>query len=50
MELIRQRLHDAAKLGIKTVYTDVEFGSVSHNNMQKEGFMTAYLNTCWIKK
>jgi hypothetical protein len=48
--LLRYRLSDAVKLGIKTVYTDVEFGSVSHGNMEKAGFKTAFLNTFWIKK
>jgi hypothetical protein len=50
LALLRQRLSDAVKLDIKTVYTDVEFGSVSHGNMEKVGFKTAYLNTFWIKK
>lgn len=48
--LLRHRLTDAFHLGVKTVYTDVEFGSTSHNNMGKAGFQTAYLNTFWIKK
>jgi hypothetical protein len=48
--LLRHRLSDAVKLGIKNVYTDVEFGSVSHDNMEKAGFKTVYLNTFWIKK
>jgi hypothetical protein len=49
LALLRHRLSDALKLGVKTVYTDVEFGSVSHGNMEKVGFKTAYLNTFWIK-
>ncbi|MFB5676862.1 GNAT family N-acetyltransferase [Paenibacillus terreus] len=48
--LLRQRLSDAASLGVKTVYTDVEFGSTSHGNMVKAGFKTAFLNTFWMKK
>jgi hypothetical protein len=50
LALLGRRLSDAVKLGVKTVYTDVEFGSVSHGNMEKVGFKTAYLNTFWIKK
>jgi hypothetical protein len=50
LALLRHRLSDAVKLGVKTIYTDVEFGSVSHGNMEKVGFKTAYLNTFWIKK
>ncbi|WP_028608554.1 hypothetical protein [Paenibacillus harenae] len=50
LALLKQRLSDAVKLGLKNVYTDVEFGSVSHGNMEKVGFKTAYLNTFWIKK
>ncbi|MBD0384441.1 GNAT family N-acetyltransferase [Paenibacillus sedimenti] len=50
LALLRHRLSEAAKLGIKTVYTDVEFGTISHGNMEKSGFKTAYINTFWIKK
>jgi hypothetical protein len=50
LALLKHRLSDAVKLGVKTVYTDVEFGSVSHGNMDKVGFKTAYLNTFWIKE
>ncbi|MBB6634165.1 GNAT family N-acetyltransferase [Cohnella thailandensis] len=50
LALLRQRLSDAARLGIKTVYTDVEFGSISHGNMAKVGFKTAFLNTIWMKR
>ncbi|BCG61622.1 hypothetical protein [Paenibacillus sp. URB8-2] len=50
MALLNHRLADAVKLGVKTVYTDVMFGSVSHGNMERVGFKTAYLNTFWIKK
>jgi hypothetical protein len=50
LALLRHRLSDAVKLGVKTVYTDVEFGSVSHGNMEKVGFKTAYLNTFWIRR
>ncbi|MDF2647875.1 MAG: hypothetical protein K0Q73_3680 [Paenibacillus sp.] len=50
LALLKHRLSEAVKLGVKNVYTDVEFGSVSHGNMEKVGFKTAYLNTFWIKK
>jgi len=47
--LIRKRLTDAARLGAKAVYTDVEFGSSSHANMEKAGFRVAFVNTFWCK-
>lgn len=47
--LLRHRLSAAAGLGIKTVYTDVEFGSLSHSNMEKMGFRTVFMNTFWVK-
>lgn len=50
MALLKRRLEDAASLGVTDVYTDVVFGSASHNNMEKAGFRTAFLNTFWIKK
>lgn len=50
LTLLKHRLSEAVKLGVKNVYTDVEFGSGSHGNMEKVGFKTAYLNTFWIKK
>jgi hypothetical protein len=49
MALIQQRLGDAARLGLTDIYTDVQFGTVSHGNMEKAGFNTAYLNTFWTK-
>ncbi|MDT3425317.1 hypothetical protein J2Z22_000833 [Paenibacillus forsythiae] len=49
LALLKRRLADAVKLGVKTVYTDVVFGSVSHGNMEKAGFKTAFLNTFWMK-
>jgi hypothetical protein len=48
--LIRRRLADAVRLGALAVYTDVEFGTVSHANMEKAGFRTAYLSTFWLKR
>ncbi|WP_150269844.1 GNAT family N-acetyltransferase [Paenibacillus tepidiphilus] len=47
--LLRQRLHDAAERGLTEVYTDVEFGSASHSNMERTGFRTVFLNTFWMK-
>ncbi|QSF45016.1 GNAT family N-acetyltransferase [Paenibacillus tianjinensis] len=46
--LIKHRLAEAARLGLKAVYTDVEFGSASHANMERVGFRTAFLNTYWM--
>lgn len=46
--LIGHRLSAAAELGLENVYTDVEFGSVSHTNMEKAGFRTAFINTFWM--
>lgn len=48
--LLRQRLSDAAKVGVQYVYTDVMFGSTSHGSMEKAGFKTAFLNTFWMKQ
>jgi GNAT superfamily N-acetyltransferase len=47
--LIRYRLQTARKLGLKRVYTDVEFASASHANMLKCGFELVYMNTFWMK-
>ncbi|CAH1220502.1 hypothetical protein PAECIP111892_04854 [Paenibacillus auburnensis] len=46
--LIKHRLAEAVRLGCKAVYTDVEFGSSSHANMERAGFRTAFLNTFWM--
>lgn len=48
--LLRHRLAAAAELGAEDIYTDVEFGSVSHNNMGKAGFETVFVNTFWVKR
>lgn len=37
----KHRLSDAVSLGVKTVYTDVMFGSVYYGNMEGVGFKTA---------
>lgn len=47
--LVRHRLQTAAALGLKRVYTDVEFASASHSNMLKGGFELVYLNAFWMK-
>lgn len=48
LSLLKHRLAEAVRLGVKAVYTDVEFGSASHANMERVGFKTAYLNTYWM--
>jgi GNAT superfamily N-acetyltransferase len=48
--LINHRLHEAKKLGLEKIYTDVEFGSISHNNMAKIGFQLVYVNSFWMKE
>lgn len=48
-ELLKYRVNKARELGLTKLYTDVEFGSISHNNMSKLGFETAYINTFWMK-
>lgn len=47
--LLMYRLNKAKELGLETIYTDVEFGSISHNNMKKLGFETVFVNSYWIK-
>lgn len=49
LALIRHRMSEAAVLGLQRLYTDVEFGSASHGNMEKAGFRTAFINTFWMK-
>lgn len=49
-QLIRQRLSEAACLGLEAVYTDVEFGSASHRNMENNGFRTVFINTFWLHR
>lgn len=48
-ELLKYRVNKAQELGLTKLYTDVEFGSISHNNMNKLGFKTVYINSLWIK-
>ncbi len=48
--ILMYRLNKAEELGLKRLYTDVEFGSISHNNMQKLGFETVFVNSYWVKQ
>jgi GNAT superfamily N-acetyltransferase len=47
--LIHHRLEVAKELDLEMVYTDVEFGSTSHNNMVKIGFQLVYVNSFWMR-
>lgn len=47
--LLKVRIKEALELGITQIFTDVEFGSVSHGNMIKLGFKTIFLNSLWQK-
>jgi GNAT superfamily N-acetyltransferase len=47
--LIYHRIREAREMGISTLYTDVEFGSTSHNNMLKIGFETVFINSFWVR-
>lgn len=46
--LIAYRMREAEKIGLERLYTDVEFGSASHQNFERCGFRTVYLNTFYI--
>ncbi len=48
-ELLKYRVNKAKELGLTKLYTDVNFGSISHNNMRKLGFETVYINSFWMK-
>lgn len=48
--LIKHRLEVAKEMGLTEVYTDVEFGSASHDNMLRLGFETVFINTFFIKR
>jgi N-acetylglutamate synthase-like GNAT family acetyltransferase len=48
-ELLKRRIQVSHEIGLKKLYTDVEFGSISHNNMLKLGFKSIYLNSFWMK-
>lgn len=47
--LIHHRLQLANEMGLKHIYTDVEFCSASHNNMVKLGFQLAFVNSFWMR-
>lgn len=47
--LINHRLHLATEMGLEKVYTDVEFGSTSHQNMAKIGFELVFVNSFWMR-
>lgn len=47
--LLKYRINKAKELGLEKLYTDVEFGSISHNNMKKLGFETVFVNSYWMK-
>ncbi|MFD1738179.1 hypothetical protein ACFSCX_16755 [Bacillus salitolerans] len=48
--LLHHRLMVTKQLGISMVYSDVEFGSISHNNLRKFAFQQLYMNSFWIRK
>ena len=48
-KLLTHRINEAIKLGLESLYTDVEFGSISHNNMKKLGFKDIYTSSFWVK-
>ncbi|WP_352408144.1 hypothetical protein [Acetoanaerobium noterae] len=47
--MLKYRINKAKELGLDRLYTDVEFGSISHNNMKKLGFETVFVNSYWMK-
>jgi len=47
--LLTHRINEAKKLGLESLYTDVVFGSISHNNMRKLGFKDIYTSSFWAK-
>jgi len=47
--LLAARLNEAAELGLEVAYTDVEFGSQSHDNCERAGFRTLTVNTIWAR-
>ncbi|MGI8385982.1 GNAT family N-acetyltransferase [Robertmurraya sp. P23] len=48
--LLDYRIKLSQAIGLTKVYTDVEFGSISHNNMLKLGFSQVFINSFWIKQ
>lgn len=47
--LLAHRVNEAVKFGIHVLYTDVAFGSISHNNMKKLGFSDVYTSSFWAR-
>ncbi|MCA1057517.1 GNAT family N-acetyltransferase [Rossellomorea aquimaris] len=47
--LIHHRIQTAKEMGLKRLYTDVEFGTASNQNMLKAGFQTVFQNSFWMK-
>ncbi|EIT86154.1 acetyltransferase [Fictibacillus macauensis ZFHKF-1] len=47
--LLHHRMNVAHQKGITALYTDVEFGSITHQNMMDDGFSTLCINTLWKK-
>jgi GNAT superfamily N-acetyltransferase len=47
--LLHHRIKAAKEMGLTKIYTDVEFGTASHNNMLKVGFRTVFINSFWVK-
>lgn len=48
--LLAARLNQAAELGLRVAFTDVEHGSQSHYNCEQVGFQTLTINSIWSKK
>lgn len=46
--LIAYRMREAQRLGLERLYTDVVFGSASHQNFETCGFRTVFLNTFFM--
>ncbi len=47
--LLRYRINAAISLGLTSLVTDVEFGTISHDNMETLGFKTVFMNAFWMK-
>ncbi|MFS1511417.1 GNAT family N-acetyltransferase [Chengkuizengella sp. SCS-71B] len=47
--LLHFRIQVAKELGLTKLYTDVEFGSISHNNLLKVGFQSILTSSFWMK-
>ncbi|HEU4962911.1 MAG TPA: GNAT family N-acetyltransferase [Bacilli bacterium] len=47
--LLHKRMHDAVEAGAHLMVVQCEFGSVSHRNLQRAGFATAYTKMIYKK-